>query len=175
MAQRKPTRKKTLSRREITNRNNKLLKQLRQKKDGELDQIINKEHHKAFKSINCLDCANCCKTTGPLFTNKDVARIAKYLKIKPGRFVEEYLKEDEEYDYVLKQVPCVFLGEDNYCSIYDVRPKACAEYPHTDSRGQKKMLPLFFKNVAICPAVETIMDEILKNVLTQPKERKMPD
>ncbi len=172
----KPTNKvKKLSRREITNQNNKLLKQLKQKKDGELDQIINNEHEKAFKKINCLDCANCCKTTGPLFTSKDVSRIAKHLRMKPGQFVAEYLREDEDNDYVLRRLPCAFLGEDNYCSIYDVRPKACSEYPHTDGRGLKKTLPLMMVNAGICPAVESMVEELLKNVLTRPKERKMPD
>ena len=45
---------KKLSRREIRNQNTKLLKQLKQKKDGELDQILNNEHEKAFEKINCL-------------------------------------------------------------------------------------------------------------------------
>jgi len=166
---------KKLSRREIRNQNTKLLKQLKQKKDGELDQIINNEHEKAFEKINCLDCANCCKTTGPLFTSRDVSRIAKSLRMKPGQFVDEYLREDEDKDYVLRSLPCTFLGDDNYCSIYDVRPKACSEYPHTGGRSLKKTLPLMMTNAAICPAVESMVDELLKNVMTRPKERKMPD
>ncbi len=176
MPNNKPTNKvKKLSRREIRNQNTKLLKQLKQKKDGELDQIINNEHEKAFEKINCLDCANCCKTTGPLFTSRDVSRIAKSLRMKPGQFVDEYLREDEDNDYVLRRLPCAFLGDDNYCSIYDVRPKACSEYPHTSGRALKKTLPLMMTNASICPAVESIVDELLKNVMTRPKERKMPD
>lgn len=167
--------KKPLSRKAIINRNNKLIKQLKQKKDGELDAIINTADEEAFKKINCLDCGNCCKTTGPLFTNKDVSRIAKYLRMKPGKFVDEYLRIDEDDDYVLKEVPCAFLGADNYCSIYDVRPKACSEFPLTGLRSQKKMLPLLMKNATICPAVEDIVEELLTNVLTHPKERKLPD
>lgn len=163
---------KPLSKKAIINRNNKLIKQLKQKKDGELDSIINTADQRAFKKIDCLDCANCCKTTGPLFTNKDVSRIAKHLRMKPGQFVDEYLKIDEDNDYVLKQVPCAFLGSDNYCSIYDVRPKACSDYPLTGMRSQKKMLPLLMKNATICPAVEHIVDELINNVLTHPKEKK---
>lgn len=163
---------KPLSKKAIINRNNKLIKQLKQKKDGELDSIINAADERAFKKIDCLECANCCKTTGPLFTNKDVSRIAKHLRMKPGQFVDEYLKIDEDNDYVLKQVPCAFLGSDNYCSIYDVRPKACSDYPLTGMRSQKKMLPLLMKNATICLAVEHIVDELINNVLTHPKEKK---
>lgn len=169
------SKEKVLSRREITNRNNKLIKQLKQKKDGDLDAIINNADEEAFKKTNCLDCGNCCKTTGPLFTNKDVSRIAKHFKMKPGQFTEEYLIEDEDHDYVLKELPCAFLGEDNYCSIYNIRPKACSDFPLTGMRGQKKMLPLIMKNATICPAVESIVDELLNNVMTKPKEKKMPD
>ena len=163
---------KPLSKKAINNRNNKLLRQLKQKKDGELDRIINTADEKAFKVVNCLDCANCCKTTGPLFTSKDISRISKHFRMKPGQFVDEYLRIDEDDDYVLKQVPCAFLGSDNYCSIYDVRPKACADYPLTGMRSQKKMLPLLLKNAEVCPAVEHIVDELMKNVLTHPKEKK---
>ncbi len=31
--------------------------------------------------------------------------------------------------------PCPFLGDDNYCSVYEARPKACREYPHTDRKN----------------------------------------
>lgn len=171
MSNKNKPKEKPLSKKALENRNTKLLKQLRQKKDGELDAIINKADEQAFKKISCLDCANCCKTTGPLFTTKDVSRIAKHLKMKTSQFSELYLREDEENDFVLKQVPCAFLGSDNYCSIYDVRPKACSDYPLTGMRAQKRMLPLLMKNATICPAVESIVDELLKNVLVHSKEK----
>lgn len=175
MSTKKPAKEKPLSRKALINRNAKLLKQLRHKKDGELDVIINNADKQAFKKISCLDCGNCCKTTGPRFTSKDVSRISKYLRMKPRQFSEQYLREDEEFDFVLKQVPCTFLGADNYCSIYDVRPKSCSEFPMTHMRSQKKMLPLMMKNASICPAVESVLDELINNVMTHPKEKKMPD
>jgi len=89
-------------------------------------------HDEVFGCTDCLECANCCSTTGPSFTDKDIGRIAKHLRIKPSKFTEKYLRIDEDKDYVLQQVPCAFLGEDNRCKIYDVRPKACREFPQTD-------------------------------------------
>jgi Fe-S-cluster containining protein len=56
--------------------------------------------------------------------------------------VETYLLLDEEHDYVFRQQPCPFLGVDNYCSIYEVRPKACREYPHTDRDKFHQLLNL---------------------------------
>lgn len=131
-------------------------------KDGELDQAFYKAHEEAFDCIDCLKCANCCKTTGPLFTQKDIERIAKHLKKKPGDFIDQYLRIDEDNDYVLKSTPCFFLGADNYCSIYEVRPKACAEYPHTDMRNQKKLLKLTAKNIEMCPAAAKTLASVLE-------------
>lgn len=138
----------------------KLASKLKKVKDGQLDDQFQTAHEEAFECIDCLKCANCCKTTGPLFTQKDIERIAKQLRLKPGAFIDNYLKLDEEGDYVLQSTPCTFLGSDNYCSIYEVRPKACAEFPHTDMRNQKKILNLTLKNVEICPAVATVMKKI---------------
>lgn len=133
---------------------------LKKMKDGALDHLIQELHEEAFTNINCLECANCCKTTGPLFTQKDIERIAKHLRLKPGEFIHNYLRLDEDKDYVLQKTPCTFLGQDNYCSIYEVRPKACAAYPHTDMRNQKKILNLTLKNTEICPAVAHIFKQI---------------
>ena len=71
-------------------------------------------HETEFKRTNCLDCANCCKTTGPLFTDKDIERVAKHFKMKPQPFIDQFLRVDEDNDYVLQSVPCTFLGADNY-------------------------------------------------------------
>ena len=115
-------------------------------------------HEAEFEKIDCLKCANCCKTTGPLFTDKDIIRIAKHFRMKPQQFTEQFLQLDEENDYVLKSVPCTFLDADNYCSIYEVRPKACCEFPHTDRKKFQQISNLTLKNVAICPAAFNIVE-----------------
>jgi len=74
------------------------------------------------------------------------------------------LRIDEDRDYVLKSVPCTFLGEDNYCSIYDVRPKACREFPHTDRIKQHQLLKLTEKNMEVCPAVFSIIEKLKLNL-----------
>lgn len=142
----------------------KELQKIRTKKDQEVDRIFHNLHDNAFKTINCLDCANCCKTTGPLVTDKDVIRIAKHLKMKPQQFIQHYLRVDEDDDYVLQVLPCPFLDSDNFCSIYTVRPKACREYPHTNRVKQKQILNLALKNAEICPAVFNMLEELKKGV-----------
>jgi Fe-S-cluster containining protein len=116
------------------------------------------DHVLMFK-IDCLTCANCCKTTSPIFYQKDIERASKALKLKPGTFIEKYLRLDEDNDYVLQVAPCPFLNPDNYCGIYDDRPNACREYPHTDRKKIQQILDLTFKNTLVCPAVLRITEE----------------
>lgn len=131
----------------------KLSLALKKKKPKDLDAVTHQLHDDAFEKIDCLECANCCKSISPIVRDKDIQRIAKYLKVKPSAFVTEYLLLDNEGDYVFKIQPCPFLGADNYCSIYSARPKACAEYPHTDRKKFRQLLPLSLKNTIVCPAV----------------------
>ena len=140
--------------------NKKFFQQLKRVKPKVLDQKMQQLHEEVFDCTDCLECANCCSTTGPLFTDKDIGRIAKHLRIKPSEFTEKYLRIDEDKDYVLQQVPCAFLGVDNRCSIYEVRPKACREFPHTDRIKQYQILDLTQKNVAVCPAVYDIIEKL---------------
>ena len=131
----------------------KLIQYLKKKKPKDLDSITHQLHDEAFEKIDCLECANCCKSISPIVRDKDIQKLAKKIRQKPSVFVTELLLLDDEGDYVFKTQPCPFLGHDNYCSVYDARPKACAEYPHTDRNKFKQLLALSLKNTMICPAV----------------------
>ena len=140
--------------------NKKYFDKLKKKTPKNLDYVMQDLHDAEFKKTNCLDCANCCKTTGPLFTSADIERISKYLKQKPQQFIEKYLQVDEDSDYVLQTVPCDFLDTDNTCVIYDVRPKACREFPHTDRKKFNQITDLTLKNIPICPAAYNIVEKM---------------
>ena len=144
--------------------NKKYFTRLRKKPPKNLDLVMQELHEEEFSQTDCLQCANCCKTTGPLFTEADIQRIAKFLKLKPQVFEEKYLKVDEDRDKVLKQLPCAFLGSDNYCMIYEVRPKACREFPHTNRKKFHQITSLTLKNTAICPAAYAIVEKMKKRV-----------
>ena len=119
-------------------------------------------HDAAFSKINCLDCAACCKNFSPRFKTPDVKRISKHLALKEGVFIEKYLKLDEEGDYVVNSKPCPFLGADNYCSIYHVRPSDCARFPYTDEDVLIKRTSLTLKNATFCPIVIYVLEELIK-------------
>lgn len=141
--------------------NQKFLKNLKKKK--KLDQLFHNAHEKIFEELDCLKCANCCKTTSPIFKETDIKRISKKMGMKFNEFVATYLKIDEDQDYVLQSSPCTFLNDDNTCFIYDYRPQACRDYPHTNRKKMSQILDLTYKNTLICPAVAKIVDEIKIN------------
>jgi len=74
-----------------------------------LDDTFHVEHEIVFKKIDCLDCANCCKTTSPIFTSTDIQRLSRLFKQKSADFINEYLIIDGDNDYVLKSAPCPFF------------------------------------------------------------------
>lgn len=146
------------------NETKKFFAKLKSKPPKNLDYVMQELHDNEFKKTNCLTCANCCKTTGPLFTDKDIERIAKHFKMKTQPFINHFLRIDEDKDYVLQTVPCTFLGADNYCSIYEVRPKACREFPHTDRKKFQQISNLTLKNMEMCPAAFHIVEEMKKRI-----------
>lgn len=150
--------------REKRKENQKFFRKLKTVNPKVLDQTINGLHDDVFACTDCLECANCCTTTGPLIAPKDVSRLSKHLRMKPSQFEDTYTRIDEDGDRVFKSMPCPFLGSDNYCSVYEYRPKACREYPHTDRIKQSQILEITRKNISVCPAVYEI-SERLKKVL----------
>ena len=118
-------------------------------------------HEEAFSKINCLECAACCKNYSPRFKTPDLKRIAKHLKMKEGDFIEKYLVLDHEGDYVVRSKPCPFLGQDNYCGIYEVRPSDCARFPYTDEDVILKRPTITLKNSTFCPITYYVLEKLI--------------
>lgn len=140
--------------------NKKFLSKLAANLPSDLDSKFHEAHHRVFQKTDCLTCANCCKTTSPIFRMIDIDRISAHLNIKSQELISKYLHLDEEGDYVLNSAPCVFLDDDNYCKIYSVRPKACREYPHTNRKNMYQIMDLTYENTLVCPAVAEIVNSI---------------
>ncbi|MCZ2099931.1 MAG: YkgJ family cysteine cluster protein [Chitinophagales bacterium] len=136
------------------------LKSLKKQANHQLVESLKSCHQEVFSKIDCLACANCCKTSPPLVTNKDIKRIAQHLKMTPKLFERKYVIEDINGEKSFSQVPCFFLQEDNRCSIYEVRPEACRNYPHTDEDAYFIRTSLNLNNTLICPAAFLILKKI---------------
>lgn len=142
--------------------NKKLFAKLKRTKPKDLDKHTHQFHDEAFEHTDCLKCANCCKTTSPIFYQKDIERVAQHLRMKPGDFLQKYLYMDEDGDFVLHSAPCPFLDSENYCMVYESRPTACREYPHTNRKKVFQVIDITEKNALICPAVFEITERLKK-------------
>jgi uncharacterized protein len=138
----------------------RVIKRLKKEDKKNIDTLFNEAHETVFAATNCLTCANCCKTTSPIFKSKEIDLIAKKQKTKSSVLFQTYFKIDTDGDIVLKKSPCLFLDEDNYCSIYAYRPQACSDYPHTQRKNMQSILNLTAKNAEVCPAVLNIFKKI---------------
>ena len=140
------------------NKNKDILRSL--PKGRSTDKVVSELHDQVFQEVDCLQCANCCKTTPALVTRPDAKRIAKHLSIPPKTFIRKYLLEDINGELMIARVPCTFLNEDNTCQIYAVRPQACREYPHTNQSGFSRRLKMNANNTIVCPAVFEIVNRL---------------
>jgi uncharacterized protein len=138
----------------------KIRKKLLDLKPEILDKHFHKFHEEVIAEIDCMDCAACCKTISPAMRDADLLRMVKPLKMKPSEIFETYMNRDAEGDYVFISSPCPFLAYDNACSIYEHRPGACREYPHTNRVQMHRILELTFRNASVCPAVKEIIIRI---------------
>lgn len=137
-------------------------KSIKKSRLRQLDDTVHAIHEETFHNIDCLNCGNCCRSLGPRIIDKDIERIGKALRLKPSEVIGKYLRIDEDGDYVFQSMPCPFLGDDNYCFIYEDRPKACREYPHTDRKKFHQISTLTIMNARTCPAVYEIIERVKK-------------
>jgi hypothetical protein len=131
-------------------------------KANSLDKITHLENDKVFAKINCLDCAYCCKHLGPRLTQKDIREMAHALNLKETVFEKKYIRIDEDGDYIFNALPCPFLDSENYCLVYENRPRACRDYPHTHQPEVLRKKTIHIKNTFYCPAVFEIFENVKK-------------
>jgi Fe-S-cluster containining protein len=132
---------------------------------AQLDRLAVSADIEMWKRTDCLSCANCCKTMSPTYTRKDVLRISAHIGMSAGEFQRKYLKKDREGDWINKVQPCQFLNlADNKCSIYEVRPRDCAGFPHHTKKRIVDYMHVFKQNIEYCPATYRVV-EIMREKL----------
>lgn len=123
------------------------------------DDISIKINEEVTSSINCLDCANCCKTTVTTFTQEDINKASKHLGESKKEFIRKYLINDMD-EYTTITTPCPFLLDDNKCKIYEVRPHACSSFPHTHKKKFVALGNVHKANYALCPITYNVIKRI---------------
>ena len=130
----------------------------------DMPELVATADAEVWKEVNCTECANCCKTMTPTFLRSDVVRISAHLGMEPKAFIKKWIKkEDNSKDWVNKTQPCQFLI-DNKCSIYEVRPKDCAEFPHHNKKPFDAYNDTFKNNLIHCPATLMLVEKLKKKI-----------
>ena len=140
--------------------NQLMVSRIKRKKPTDLDNTINKLHKQVFKETDCTQCANCCKKGSPSFSFTDIKRLAGHLGITNKAFRKKYLMKADDGDLMFSKTPCVFLGKDNRCTVYEARPANCRQYPHTQRSDYFRNLELGIDNTFLCPAVLRIYERM---------------
>lgn len=147
----------------LKKRTDRFLKRMEKLKPRGLDYTVNKLNKEVWKEVDCTKCANCCKSMTPTFTPADVKRISAHLGMKPSAFKEKYTSvDDDNGDLVLSTpFPCPFLGKNDKCTIYEVRPADCAEFPHFNKRQFHNHLEVTGTNLLYCPAALWVVEGMM--------------
>jgi len=141
----------------------RFLTKLENRQPRGLQNLIIHLEKEVWKEVDCLSCANCCKTMTPTFTAKDMERISGHLNMTLEAFQEKWLKREKggDRDWLNKTEPCQFLDmKTNMCSIYEVRPADCAGFPHL-SRKFSDFAHIHKQNVEHCPASYKLVEKMM--------------
>jgi uncharacterized protein len=123
------------------------------------------------EQIDCTQCANCCKLATVTIGERDVERLARYLRTTAAKFRADYSRESPEEGRILRRTAesgCVFL-DGNLCSVYEARPDTCQRFPHL-VRGQGSLASRmwqFIDRAGYCPIVYNAL-EAFKDALKYP-------
>ena len=133
-----------------------------------LDKLILKADESIWKELDCLDCANCCKTMSPTYTKMDIQRISRFLNMTEKDFKKKWLFRDKNGDWLNAQLPCQFLdAETNKCTVYEVRPKDCAGFPHHTKRRMVDYMHVYKQNIEYCPATYRVIQKMMEEMTSE--------
>ena len=125
-----------------------------------VDCIAKETHTQVFEEVNCTKCANCCRTLKAEFRSKDVMAASAHLGMAPNDFTNKYLLKNRQGNLEVNALPCPFLSAENLCTIYEVRPEGCRDFPHTNKSSFASRSWGHHANVSTCPAVLEILERM---------------
>ncbi len=126
-----------------------------------LDKLAEKIEKEVWQEVDCLSCANCCKSMTPTFTKKDIVRISEHFDQTPEEFKSKWLYKDTNGDWMNTRNPCQFLDKKtNMCSIYAIRPADCAGFPHLAKKKMVEYIHVHKQNVEYCPATYMMVEKM---------------
>ena len=126
---------------------------LKQHAPDDIDDLVKTLSQKYFALIDCMQCANCCRSLQMEFKKSEIHAIAKTL----GQSMEAFQKQSMSEGKV--NPPCPMLNG-KLCSIYENRPDVCRSFPHLEQPEFTARLIGVISNVAIYPIAFNAFEEL---------------
>jgi Fe-S-cluster containining protein len=123
------------------------------KSTAETDAVVRRTTDEVWQAIDCTTCGHCCRTLQVVVDSDDCDRLAARLGMAPRQFSQRYVTIDPDRTRRLARSPCPFLGDDNRCTVYEDRPKACRDFPYLHDRHFVARSLTMIENTAACPIV----------------------
>lgn len=134
--------------------------------DDQLDRLVEEIARPIIATIDCTQCANCCRSLDVCLIPSDIPPLASALVIPVEqvmtRYVDQEAGEAQGEWAVVPAHPCPFLGG-NLCTIYERRPHACRVYP--------QFTPDFRYNIddaiegaATCPIIYNVLSALSEHI-----------
>ncbi len=124
------------------------------------DLIVKETTDEVWSQIDCVACANCCKTLSIEVDAKDITKLAARLHISMAQFKTNYCEVLPDKTVVLKSRPCVFLADDGKCKVYEDRPRACMDYPYLAEPHFVARSISMVENCRCCPIVFNVWQQL---------------
>jgi Fe-S-cluster containining protein len=124
------------------------------------------------EEIDCRQCANCCRVATTKLQERDIEKLARFLRVKRAQFIRDYTTVSEDEGIVLKRTEehgCIFLSG-NECTVYEARPSTCEHFPHV-VRGAGSITSRmwqFVDRATYCPIVYNWMESVKKETNFRP-------
>ncbi|MEO0310738.1 MAG: hypothetical protein RIQ89_395 [Bacteroidota bacterium] len=147
---------------------NTFLKGIYKRKYRGKDALAIKSNKEAFEVIDCLKCANCCKTMTPTWKKSEVKRVAFHLGMSYQQYYDKYLYLDDNGDIMNKKTPCQHLGKGNKCSVYEIRPSDCSGFPHTQYKEFYRYEHIHRQNIEYCPITMHVVSKMYEKITEKP-------
>lgn len=125
-----------------------------------LDAVVRQTTDEVWREFDCTTCANCCKVLQVVVDNADIRRLAERRGVSFRQFGRRYVRVGPDKTKYLASTPCMFLGEDNRCTVYEDRPKACRDFPYLHDAGFRNHSLMMIENCATCPIVFNVWQRL---------------
>ncbi len=139
-----------------------LKKMVKTKPTGML-KLVKEASDYTWKNVSCVTCGHCCAEMTPTWKKSEIKRVAESKGMTYKEYYDKYLyTEKKTGDIMNTSTPCQHYNtKTRMCTIYEIRPLDCAEFPHFHRKDFFDQVgDVFIPNMPRCPATLVFVERI---------------